>query len=80
MDDNSVLRASLNLEVSGKKKRRRPKKSLKKQVEEETEKIGLKKKNALNRAKRRDGVQAIAVGMGRIRPSLLKRQYRIKTK
>ena len=29
----------------------------------ETEKIGLKKEDALNRAKRRDGVQVIAEGM-----------------
>ena len=38
-DDDSVLRVALNLEVSGKRKRGRQKK----QVEEETEKIGLKK-------------------------------------
>ena len=31
---------------------------------EETEKIGLEKENALNRAKWKDGVQAIAEGMG----------------
>ena len=41
-DDDSVLRVALNLEVSGKRKRGRPKKTWKKQVEEETEKIGLK--------------------------------------
>ena len=41
-DDDSVLRVALNLEVSAKKKRGRPKKTCKKQVEEETEKIGLK--------------------------------------
>ena len=46
-DNNSVLRVALNLEVSGKRKRGRPKKIWKKQVEEETEKIGLKKKGAL---------------------------------
>ena len=39
-DNNSVLRVALNLEVSGKRKRGRPKKTWKKQVEEETEKIG----------------------------------------
>ena len=33
-------------------------------MEEETEKIGLKKDDALNRAKWRDGVRAIAEGMG----------------
>ena len=42
-DDDSVLRVDLNLEVNGKRKRGRPKKTWKKQVKEETEKIGLKK-------------------------------------
>ena len=55
-DDDSVLRVFLDLEVSGNRKRRRPKKTWKKQVEEETEKIGLKKEDALDRDKRRDGV------------------------
>ena len=50
-DDNSVLRVALNLEVSGKRKRGRPKK----QVKEETEKIGLKKEDALRRDKWRNG-------------------------
>ena len=50
-DDDSVLRVALDLEVSGKRKRGRPKKTWKKQVEEETEKIGLKKKDALIRDK-----------------------------
>ena len=60
-DDDSVLRVALNLEVSGKRKRGRPRK---KQVEGETEKIGLKKEDALRRDKWRDQVQAIAEGMG----------------
>ena len=46
-NDDSVLRVAPDLEVSGKKKRRRLKKSWKKHVEE-TEKIGLKKGDALN--------------------------------
>ena len=49
-DDNSVLRVALNLEVSGKKKRERQRKTWNKQVEE-TEKIGLKKQDALRRDK-----------------------------
>ena len=61
-DDDSVLRVALNLEVSGKRKRGRTKKTWRKQVEE-TEKIGLKE-NALRRNKWRDGVRAIAEGMG----------------
>ena len=40
-DDNSVLRVTLDLEASGKRKRERPKKTSKNQVEEETEKMGL---------------------------------------
>ena len=63
-DDDSVLRVALNLEVSGKRKRGRPKKTWRKQVEEETEKIGLKKKDALRQDKWRDRVRAIAEGMG----------------
>ena len=61
-DDDSVLRVALDLEMSDKRKRGRPKKTWKKQVEE-TEKISLKKEDVLNRKKRRDGVQAIAEGM-----------------
>ena len=60
-DDDSVLRVALNLEVTG--KRARTTKTWKKQVEEETEKIGLKK-DALRRDKWKDGVRAIAEGMG----------------
>ena len=59
-DDDSVLMVVLDLEVSGKRKRGRPKKTWKKQVEEETEKIGLKKEDALRRNKWRDGVRANA--------------------
>ena len=59
----AVLRVAWDLEVSGKRKRGRPKKTWKKQVEE-TEKIGLKKKDTLRRDKWRDGVRAIAEGMG----------------
>ena len=62
--DDSVLRVALDLEVSGKRKRGRPKKTWKKQMEEQTEKIGLKMEDTLNRDKWRDGVQAIAEGMG----------------
>ena len=63
-DDDSVLGVALNLEVTGKRKRGRPKKTWKKQVEEETEKVGLKKEDARRRDKWRDGVREIAEGMG----------------
>ena len=48
----------MNLEVSGKRKQERPKKTWKKQVEE----ISLKKEDALNRDKWRDEVREIALG------------------
>ena len=63
-DDDSVLSVALDLQVSGNRKRGRLKKIWKKQVEKETEKIDLKKEDALDRAKWRDGVQAIAEGTG----------------
>ena len=43
-DVDSILRVALDLKMSGKRKRGRPKK----QVEEETEKTGLKMEDALN--------------------------------
>ena len=46
-DNNSVLRIALDLKVSGERRQGQPKKTRKKRVEEETEKIGLKK-DALN--------------------------------
>ena len=48
-EDNSVLWVALNLEVTGRRKQGQPKKTWKKQVEEETEKIDLKKEDALRR-------------------------------
>ena len=53
-NDDNVLRVALDLEISGKRKQRQPKKAWKKLVEEETEKIGLKKEDTLNQAKWRD--------------------------
>ena len=50
--------------MSGNRKRGRPKTTWKKQVEEETEKIVLKKEDALRRDKWRDRVPAIAEEMG----------------
>ena len=55
-NNDSVLRVAVNLEVSGKRKRGRPKKTWRKQVKEEIEKIGLKKDDALRRDKWREGV------------------------
>ena len=63
-DDDSVMRVALDFEVSGNRKWGQLKKTWKKRVEEKTEKIGLKKEDALNRAKWRNGVLAIAEGLG----------------
>ena len=63
-DGASAFRVALDLDVSGKRKRGRPEKIWKKQMKGETEKIGLKKDDGLNRAKWRDLLQAIAEGMG----------------
>ena len=60
-DGDDVLRKALEFQVSGQRKRGRPKKTWKKQVEEEIEKIGLKKENASDRSKWRMGVNKIAV-------------------
>ena len=64
MDDNNALKIALDLEDSGKRKRGRPNRTWKKQMEEETEKIGLKKEDALNQTKWRNGGQTIAKGIG----------------
>ena len=61
-NDDSVLRVAQDLEVSGKRKPERPKKTWKKQLEAKTEKTDLKE-DALNRDKWRDGARAIAEGM-----------------
>ena len=50
--------------MSGKRKQGQSNKIWMKQMEEETDKICLKKEDALNRAKRINGVRAIAKGMG----------------
>ena len=62
-DKHSVLRVALDLEVSVERKRGRLKETWKKQVEEETEKIGFKKEDVLNRPKWKNGVQTIAERM-----------------
>ena len=61
-DDGHVLRKPLEFEVKGKRKRGQPKKTWKTQVEKES--IGLKKKDAINRARWRVGVRKIADKVG----------------
>ena len=59
-EEDDVLRKALAYEVDGLRRRGRPKKTWKKQVEEELKKIGLRKEDAPNRAKWRNGVMRIA--------------------
>ena len=47
-DDGYVLRKALEFEVKGMRKRGRPRKTWKMQVEKESRSIGLKKEDALN--------------------------------
>ena len=63
-DDGHVLRKALEFEVKGKRKRGQPRKTWKMQVEKESKSVGLKKEDALNRAKWRVGVGEIAATVG----------------
>ena len=63
-DDGHVLRKALSeFEVKGKRKRGQPRKTWKMQVEE-SRSVGLKKKDALNQARWRVGVEEIAARVG----------------
>ena len=63
-DDGHVLRKALEFEVKGKRKRGRPKKMWKMQVEKESKSVGLEKEDAMNRARWRVGVGDIAIRVG----------------
>ena len=54
----------LEFDVKGKRKREQPKKMWKTQVEKESKSVGLKKKDAMNRARWRVRVGEIAVKVG----------------
>lgn len=58
--EGHVLRRALEFEVVGPRKRGRPKKMWRKQVEEESRRVGMKIEDALNRARWRRGVREIA--------------------
>ena len=55
-DDGHILRKALEFEVNGKRKRGRLRKTWKMQVEKGSRSVGLKKEDALNRARWRVGV------------------------
>ena len=59
-EDGQVLRRALGLEVGGQRKKWRPNRTWKKQVKEESVKVGLRGKDALFRSKLSVGVNKIA--------------------
>ena len=63
-DDWHVLRKVLEFEVKGKRKRGRPKKTWKMQVEKESKSVGLEREDAMSRARWRVGVGEIAARVG----------------
>ena len=58
--DGHILRKALEFEVRGKRKRGRPKKTWKTQMEKESKSVGMEKKEAMNRVRWRVGVREIA--------------------
>ena len=67
-DDGHILRKALEFEVRGNRKRGRPKKMWKTQVEKESKSVSLEKKDATNRARWRVGVREIAAGVNPATP------------
>ena len=63
-DDGRVLSKALESEVMTRRKRGRPKKTWKMQVEKESKSVSLEKEDALNRVRWRVGVGEIAVRVG----------------
>ena len=63
-DDGDVLRKALEFKVKGKRKRGRPKKTWKMQVEKESKSVGLEEKDAMNRARWRVVVGEIVAKVG----------------
>ena len=70
-EDGHVLRRSLCFEVEGQRKKGRLKRTWRKQVEEESVKVGLRRKDALCHSKWSVGVNKIAAALRRIWPSSL---------
>ena len=63
-DDGHVLRKALEFEVKGKRRRGRPRKTWRSQVEMESKSVGLMKEDAMNRARWRVEVGEIADRVG----------------
>ena len=61
--DGHVLRRALDFAIEGQRKKGRPRRTWKKQVEEESVKVGLRREDALCRSMRSAGVDLIAAGL-----------------
>ena len=62
-EDDYVLRNALDFEIEGQRKKARPKRTWKKQVEEKGMNIGLRREDALCRSKWSVGINQIVAGM-----------------
>ena len=63
-EDGHILRRILDFEVEGQRKKGRPKRMWKKQFEEESVKVGLRREDALCLSMWSVGVNTIAAGLG----------------
>ena len=63
IEDGHVLRRAIDFEDEGQRKKERPKRTWKWQVEEESVKIGMRREDALCRRKWSVGVNQIAAGL-----------------
>ena len=71
-EDGNVLRRALDLEAQGQREKGRPKRTWKKQVEEESVKVGVRMEEALYQSKCSVGINQIAAGLRYIwTPSLV---------
>ena len=62
-DKGDVLKRALDFEVAGRRGRGKPSMTWKRQVEEHIDQIGLKKEDAIIKAKWRDGVYELPRNM-----------------
>ena len=62
-EDGHVLRRAIDFEVEGQKKKGRLKRTLKRQVDEESTKVGLIRKDALCRSMWSVSVKKVAAGL-----------------
>ena len=62
-EDGHILRRALDIEVDGQRKKGRPKRTWKRQVVEESVKIGLRRENVLCQSEWSVGVDKIADGL-----------------